>query len=206
MDIFVLGAGVNLRKSLKISAEDKNLELVCFGTTPALLSLAKQRVPACILLIFSASPLGMSALKSLRSQNFPSPIIVIVDKPDLAVAVEAMRNGAYDVIERTRCVDLLGEAEAAIAQAALIRTASPKSNTLQPYLPGRELLTPREQEILARVVLGETSKETARFLKVSARTVECHRAKIMRKLDARNVLELYRRVLREAVLSADRGG
>lgn len=203
MDIFVLGAGVDLRKSLKNSARDKNFELVCLGTARALLSLTKKRMPASILLNFSANSFGMSALKALRLQNCPSPIIVVLDTPDLALAVEAMRNGAYDVVERARCVDLLDRAEAAVVEAAGVRRANLKSGMLQPYLPGNELLTRRQQEILARVVLGETSKQTARCLKVSARTVECHRANIMRKLGVRNVLDLYRRVLREALLPAD---
>ena len=203
MDIFVLGAGVDLRQSLNDSARDKNFELVCLGTARALLSLTAKHIPACILLVFDASSFGMSALKALRSRNCPSPIIVVVDKPDLAVAVEAMRNGAYDVVERIRCMDLLDRAEGAIVREAGVRRADLKSSMLQPYLPGNALLTRRQQEILARIVLGETSKQTARYLKVSARTVECHRAKIMRKLGARNALDLYRRVLRGAVLSVD---
>lgn len=203
MDIFVLGAGIDLRKSLKNSAQDKNFELVFLGTERALLSLTRKRIPACILLNSTASSFGTSALKALRSQNCPSPIIVVVDTPDLAVAVESMRDGAYDVVERTRCLDLLDKADAAIVKAAEVRKANLKTGMLQPYLPGNELLTRRQQEILARIVLGETSKQTARTLKVSARTVECHRANIMRKLGVRNVLDLYRRVLREAVLPSD---
>ena len=87
MDIFVIGAGVNLRKLLKLSAREKNIDLVCLGTESALLSLIRKRVPACIVLNFGAGSPGLSTLKALRSQNSPSPTIVL-DAPDLPVAVD----------------------------------------------------------------------------------------------------------------------
>lgn len=66
------------------------------------------------------------------------------------------------------------------------------SNSIAPY----QLLTQRERSVLARVVQGASSKEIARTLKISSRTVEFHRANIMQKLGARNVAELIRIALR----------
>lgn len=60
---------------------------------------------------------------------------------------------------------------------------------------GRELLTPREKVILAQIVRGASSKEAARTLKISPRTVEFHRTNIMHKLDVKNAIELVRLVL-----------
>ena len=62
-------------------------------------------------------------------------------------------------------------------------------------IPGAELLTPREREVLARVVAGASNKEAGRALGISPRTVEVHRARIMDKLGAKNAADLVRIVL-----------
>ena len=62
------------------------------------------------------------------------------------------------------------------------------------YVPGTEPLTGREREVLARIAVGETNKEAARRLGLSARTIEGYRANIMRKVGAKNAAELLRRV------------
>jgi DNA-binding CsgD family transcriptional regulator len=62
-------------------------------------------------------------------------------------------------------------------------------------LPGDDSLTPRERVVLAHIVRGSSSKETARTLRIAPRTVEFHRANIMKKLGAKNTVDLVRRVL-----------
>jgi two-component system response regulator FixJ len=64
-------------------------------------------------------------------------------------------------------------------------------------IPGAELLTPREREVLARVVAGASNKEAGRALGISPRTVEVHRARIMGKLGAKNTADLVRIVLEQ---------
>jgi DNA-binding CsgD family transcriptional regulator len=68
---------------------------------------------------------------------------------------------------------------------------------LPPAFPGRDLLTPRELEVLGRIAAGAANKDIARILGISTRTVEVHRAHIMDKLGARNAADLMRLVLRE---------
>jgi len=63
------------------------------------------------------------------------------------------------------------------------------------HLPGCEPFTRRERDVLARIAVGETNKEAARTLGLSSRTIEGYRAKIMKKVGARNAAELLRRVL-----------
>jgi len=76
--------------------------------------------------------------------------------------------------------------------AALASSAS-----LALHLPGREPLTRRERDVLAYLADGKTNKEAALRLGLSARTIEGHRANIMRKVGARNAAELVRRILSE---------
>ena len=76
-----------------------------------------------------------------------------------------------------------------------IKRLSDAIDILSKPFPGRELLTPRERVTLAQIVRGASSKEAAKTLGVSPRTVDFHRANIMRKLRARNAAELVRKVL-----------
>ena len=78
-----------------------------------------------------------------------------------------------------------------------IRRLGDAINILSKPFPGRELLTPRERVTLAQIVRGASSKEAARALGVSPRTIEFHRANLMRKLGVRNTADLMRRVLAE---------
>lgn len=78
-----------------------------------------------------------------------------------------------------------------------LRVLNADMDVLSHEFPGHEILTPREKVILAQIVRGASSKETARMLKISPRTVEFHRANIMRKLDVKNTIELVRLVLGE---------
>jgi DNA-binding CsgD family transcriptional regulator len=68
---------------------------------------------------------------------------------------------------------------------------------LSTSFPGHELLTPRERAVLAQIVRGASSKETARALDISPRTVEFHRTNLLRKIDAKNTVDLVRKVLGE---------
>ena len=86
--------------------------------------------------------------------------------------------------------------EAIEAYARHTRDSDPSARTAV-YFPGREPLTRREQDVLAQIVAGASSKEAGRQLGISFRTIEVHRANIMEKLGAKNVADLIRIVLSE---------
>jgi DNA-binding CsgD family transcriptional regulator len=79
----------------------------------------------------------------------------------------------------------------------LITKLNDALNILSKPFPGHELLTPRERVVLAQIVKGASSKDAARTLGISPRTVEFHRANILRKLGAKNTAELVRLALAE---------
>lgn len=99
----------------------------------------------------------------------------------------ARRDGAWEFLETP-------ELRQAKAEIARLRGAL---DVLSGPFPGHENLTPRERIALAHIVRGSSSKETARVMGVSPRTVEFHRANIMKKLGARNAADLVRKVLQE---------
>jgi DNA-binding CsgD family transcriptional regulator len=97
----------------------------------------------------------------------------------------ARRNGEWDFLEVPSVDEVRRE----------IRVLNGDLDAVSKPFPGRKLLTPREKIVLAQIVKGASSKEAARTLKISPRTVEFHRANIMQKLDVRNAIELVRLVL-----------
>ena len=97
----------------------------------------------------------------------------------------ARRNGAWEFLQVPTLDRMRNE----------IRVLNGDLDVLSHAFPGREILTPREKVILAQIVKGASSKEAARTLKISPRTVEFHRANIMHKLDVKNTIELVRLVL-----------
>ena len=97
----------------------------------------------------------------------------------------ARRNGEWDFLQVPSLDRTRNE----------IRVLNGDLDVLSHAFSGRELLTPREKVILAQIVRGASSKEAARTLKISPRTVEFHRTNIMHKLDVKNAIELVRLVL-----------
>jgi two-component system response regulator FixJ len=118
-----------------------------------------------------------------------SPIILITGFADVPMAVEAMKAGAADFIEKPFAVDHIVSAVA----AALDRSTNGEGPDAAERVRRRlAALTQREQEIMTLLVTGHSNKSAARELSISPRTVEVHRARVMQKMEARNLAELVR--------------
>jgi FixJ family two-component response regulator len=114
---------------------------------------------------------------------------------DIPVAVDAIRNGALDFIEKPfRGSAVLERVEQAIA-ACRQRPSAGETAAGSFHFPGREPLSRREQDVLALILKGLSNKEAGRQLGISPRTIEDHRARIMSKLGARNAADLIRMAL-----------
>ena len=172
-------------------------EVICFADGAALLAVARNKSPACILLdVNIPGKSGLDILKELKAEDYPAPIFMISGHGDIAMAVSAIRSGALDFIEKPfRGSEILERLNAAVD--AFARRQSDKSNTSLASLnfPGREPLTRREREVLEQFTAGASNKEAGRHLGISPRTIEDHRANIMRKLGARNAADLVRIVM-----------
>ena len=119
-----------------------------------------------------------------------APVLVTSANGSIAMAVDAMKSGATDFIEKPFCtLDIVERIDAAIDE--LVQPDSSR----QRWLPGCEPLTGREVDVLEHLAAGLTNKEIARKMQLSARTVEGYRANILRKAGARNVTDLLRRLL-----------
>jgi two-component system response regulator FixJ len=133
---------------------------------------------------------GLELQRQLRARNVRLPVIVITGHADVALAVEAMKAGAVDLIEKPFSDDaLLGSIRAAIDNHAV---NAERDGELAAIRDRIATLSPREREVLEGLLAGLPNKTIAYNLKLSARTVEVHRANLMARMGAQSLAELVR--------------
>jgi FixJ family two-component response regulator len=131
---------------------------------------------------------GLELQQRLNDQRAEVPVIFITGHGDVPMAVNAMKSGASDFIQKPfRDQDLLDRINKALAKDRDRRAQRVQEDAIRELLA---TLTPRETEVMKRVVRGQANKVIALDLGVSQRTVELHRARVMRKLKMRSLADL----------------
>jgi FixJ family two-component response regulator len=147
--------------------------------------------PGCLVLDIRMP--GMSGLELLQQLNLKGsllPVIFITGHGDVAMAVQAMKAGAFEFVQKPfRDQDLLDRINHALAEDRNNRSAIAERADVQQRL---QSLTPREREVMAMVVEGAANKVIAIDLGLSERTIEIHRAKVMEKMGARSLAQLVK--------------
>ena len=147
---------------------------------------------------------GLDLHRKLNAESISVPIVYMTGHADVPLAVEAMRLGAVTFLEKpldpVKLTDALETALGAAAApgapgAAPAARGGPEAEYCERFRTGLGRLTPRERDVLDGIVDGGANKRIAYDLGISVRTVEVHRARVMRKLGARNVSELLKLVL-----------
>jgi two-component system response regulator FixJ len=156
---------------------------------------ARIRIPACVLLdITMPGRSGLDILGDLDARSYPAPVLMLSGRSDIPSAVEAIRSGAFDFIEKRLGSDgIVARVRASIESWAVSRQLFKSDSS---SFPGCELLTPREREVLSQITAAASNREAAITLGISRRTVEVHRGHIMRKLGAKNTVQLLRIALK----------
>jgi two-component system response regulator FixJ len=134
---------------------------------------------------------GVELLQALRAAGISIPSIVITGHGDVPMAVEAMKAGALDFIEKPFADEVLIEA----IRRAAERLKNREDADVAAIVERLRELTAREHQVLSRVVAGLPNKTIGYELDISPRTVEVHRANIMAKMQAKNLAELVRMTL-----------
>ncbi|ANO50731.1 DNA-binding response regulator [Woeseia oceani] len=133
---------------------------------------------------------GLELQNELQKRSCGLPVIFITGFGDVPMAVEAIKNGAFDFIEKPfRDQELLDRINAAIEANSQQRIALSETAVVKERL---QRLTGREREVMDLVVTGKANKVIAHELGVSQRTVEIHRARVMEKMEAKSLPELVR--------------
>ncbi len=186
--VYVVDDDDAVRDSLTMLFRNAGLAVRGFASARAFLDEAAPAAPACLVLDIRMPGMSGTALQDELKARAPRlPIIFITGHGNIPTAVEAVKKGAYDFIEKPfDDYQLLSQ-----VMSALERSASGAA----PATPSREqlaLLSEREQEVLTLVLAGKPSRQVAEELYISSRTVEFHRARIMQKLGVRSAAELFR--------------
>lgn len=192
--IFVVDDDDAIRQSIRDVLEDDGRKVEDFATSESFLTSYRPGPEAC--LIVDATLPGMSGvalLARLRKDGHHLPAIMITGSGDVHIAVEAMKAGAADFIEKPISrEELLACVDRALEQS---RDSGKLSAWRNDALSHMATLTARQRQVLDMVLAGQPSKNIAADLGISQRTVETHRAAIMRKTGTRSLPELARLAL-----------
>jgi two-component system, LuxR family, response regulator FixJ len=192
--IFIVDDDAAVRDALKLLLRSVGQAVETFGSAQEFLDAYAEDRPGCLVLdIRMPGMSGLELQQKLNERHSIIPIIFITGHGDVPMAVEAMQAGAVDFIQKPfRDQDLIDRINQALEKDGSNRAALGERNDIRRRL---ETLTPREREVLDLVVHGKANKVIAGDLKLSQRTVEIHRARVMEKMQASSLAHLVRMVL-----------
>lgn len=174
--------------------EAADIEVRLFESAVDFLTASDGLGPGCIVTDVRMPEIdGLELVRRLKAKGLPHPVIVITGHGDIPLAVEAMKAGALDFLEKPFEDEvLLSSIRGALDADEQASKADAAKRTFEALLAG---LSPREQEVLGGVVAGKLSKTIAHELGISPRTVEIYRANMMMKTRANSLSELVRMAL-----------
>jgi two-component system response regulator FixJ len=196
-EIYIVDDDYDMREVLSAIFREAGFRTAAFTDGRSFVRLARDQKPACVLLdLHMPGPSGIEVLKEIEARNYPAPIIILSGREDVLNVVEAMRNGAFDYLEkRLDAAAIVARVYEAIESWKQLRERDEAPQAISSAIRGYYQLTRREREVLAHIAAAASNKETARNLGISPRTVEIHRGRVMHKLGAKNSVDLMRIVM-----------
>ena len=192
--VFVVDDDQAVRKSLDMLIRSVGHSVETFSSAQDFLDRFDDQRPGC--LVLDVRMPGMSGLelqRYLKQRGAGIPIIIITGHGDVPIAVRAMKDGAVEFLEKPFSKQLLLEhISVAMKQDLKRRERSANRSSIQARL---DLLTGREHQVMELVAAGKLSKEVARELGISKKTVDVHRARVMHKMQVESLPELVELVL-----------
>jgi two-component system response regulator FixJ len=184
-------------KMLRIVSEVLSAEGIanqCFSRGADFLDKYQNQQRGCLLLDIQMPGLsGPQLQRELTSRQIELPVIFLTANADVPTTVELMKRGAIDVLVKPfDPPTLLAAVKNGIERDAVANTQKLQREVIQQRL---ERLTPREYEVMELVVKGRANKQIAYDLDLSEKTVEIHRSRVMKKMEAESVAELVRQCL-----------
>ncbi len=192
--VFVIDDHGGIRKSLRYLMESTGLDVEVFECAEDFLGAYQPTRPGCVVSdVYMPGMTGVELLEKLAGKGDFRPAILISGQGDIPTAVQAMKVGAVDFLEKPFEDDeLLERVQQCVRMDTEWRTWRAEAIDI---LERMDTLSPREREVMDLVVDGNSTKEIARLLEISPKTVEIHRGHVMRKMRVRSSLELVKTVL-----------
>ena len=189
--VFLVDDDPGVRDSLSLLLSLKGVRTQLYADAESFIATYQPQWPGCVLTdLRMPGRTGLELQTALRERGVEIPVVVLTAHGDVATARAALKNGAFDFLEKP--VDdavLLDVLENALRVDRERRAAAASRSSADAR---RERLTPREREILTQLVAGHQHREIAIKLGISPRTVEVHKARIMEKLECHSLAELIR--------------
>ena len=189
--IYVVDDDEAVRDSLQWLLEGKGYRVRGFDSAESFLSRFDPREVACMFVdIRLGGMTGLELQDKLIERKSPLPIVFITGHGDVPMAVNTMKKGAMDFIEKPFKEDaLVSLVERMLDEARTAFSQSQEAASREALL---SRLTTREAQVLERIVAGRLNKQIADDLGISIKTVEAHRANVMEKLNANTVADLLK--------------
>jgi len=192
--VFVVDDDQAVRQSLEMLIKSVGHTVQTYRSAQDFLDGYDPEKPGCLVLdIRMPGMSGLELQKTLRQRHIDIPTIFITGHGDVPVAVRALKDGAFEFLEKPFSKQMLLEhIRDAIKADGERRTQRGASNKMEARM---SLLTERERQVMDLVVEGKVNKEIAAALGLSKKTVEVHRANVMQKLQADSIAELVKLVV-----------
>lgn len=187
--VFIVDDDPVLRRALALLMECEGFQAEAFASAGAFLDAWGPERPGCLILDIDLPGLdGLALQEQLAQSALAPPIIFLTGQADVPQTVRAFRAGCADLLEKPASDEvLLARVRQAVADDASRRVTEARRGEMTARL---KRLTAREHEVLRRVISGLSSKEVARELDISHRTVEVHRRRVLEKMEAGSLAEL----------------
>lgn len=183
-----------LRESLEFLLKSAGINVRSFASARQFLESLPDDTLRCVITDVRMPEIsGVELLRRLKGKNIEVPVIVITGHGDVALAVEAMKLGAADFLEKPFDDEvLIGSVEAALARQDGLAKRQSERQEIERHIAA---LSPRERDVLTGLVAGRANKQIAADLGISPRTVEIYRANLMNKMQAGSLSDLVRMAL-----------
>ena len=199
--VYVVDDDEAVRDSVQWLLEGQDYRVRCFESAEAFLARYDPREVACLIIDIRMD--GMSGLElqdRLNERHSPLPMAFITGHGDVPLAVDTMKKGAMDFIQKPFNEDHLMPLVERMLEQARTSFAEHQQAASRDALLAK--LTGREAQVLERIVAGRLNKQIADDLGISIKTVEAHRANIMEKLNANTVADLLKIALGQSTAKA----
>ena len=196
--VFVVDDDASVRAALDSLFRSVGLLVRSFGSAQEFLSEPQAEGPACLVLDVRLPGIsGLDLQRQLAERDPAVPIIIVTGHGDIPMTVRAMRAGAVEFFPKPfRDQDLLDAVQRALDRSRVLRQEQATMAGLQARF---DSLSPRERQVMGRVVTGLLNKQIAFDLGVSEATVKIHRGQVMEKMGAASVADLVRMADRLAI-------
>jgi two-component system response regulator FixJ len=191
LPVYIVDDDDAVRESTALLLEARSLTVQTFASAQDFLDVAASLAAGCVVSDLRMPKMsGLDLLRRLQELKLPHSVVVMTAHGEVSLAVQALKGGAIDFIEKPFTAETLIDAvEAALRSVEQAQQKGADASAFNEHVAS---LTPREREVMGQLVAGHPNKVIAFNLGMSPRTVEVHRARVMEKMHARSISALVK--------------